>query len=217
MSAAHLVSTCAACGAEESLDSLLQRMIDDDEVRRLIADVVTKSLPLGGLVVRYLRLHKPARQKLRMSRVAQLLGELVPDMRRSAITRKGREWQAPAEAWKAALQSVFEAGEKGTLTLPLDGNAYLYEILMRMADKAEATAEREQQQAGRSRTHSGGAQSLGELLAHAPVPREGTQTAPEAAQVAEVGPSPTARRIQAEIRQKLAARQQAAEPPATSS
>ena len=60
MSAADLTHTCVVCGAEESLDALLMRMIDDDEARRLLADVVTMSLPLGGQVVQYLRLHKPA-------------------------------------------------------------------------------------------------------------------------------------------------------------
>ena len=54
-----LLNTCQVCGAEESLDAMLARMIDDGEVRRLIADVVTRSMVLGGHVVRYLRLHKP--------------------------------------------------------------------------------------------------------------------------------------------------------------
>lgn len=145
MSAAHLTHTCAACGAEESLDSLLLRMLDDDQVRRLIADVVCKSLPVGSLVVRYLRLHKPAKHKLRMERVAAVLGELVPAITAERITRKGRDWTVSASAWKDAFNAVFEAHEKGTLTLPLDGNAYLFEIAMRLSDRAEAGAERERE------------------------------------------------------------------------
>jgi hypothetical protein len=78
VSAAHLTHTCAVCGAEESLDSLLLRMLDDDQVRRLITDVVCKSLPVGSLVVRYLRLHKPAKHKLRMERVASVLDAAGP-------------------------------------------------------------------------------------------------------------------------------------------
>ncbi len=50
MSAAGLINTCAACGAEESLDNLLHRMIDDDDVRRLVAELVMLNLALGGLV-----------------------------------------------------------------------------------------------------------------------------------------------------------------------
>lgn len=143
MSAATLTNTCAACGAEESLDALLLRMIDDDQVRRLIADVLTSSLPLGGLMVRYLRLHKPTKQKLRMDKCAKVLAELVPDVQRTAIQRNGRTWAVSLDSWKAAFQAVFDAATKGTLTLPLEGNGYLYATLMRMADKAEGQQERQ--------------------------------------------------------------------------
>jgi hypothetical protein len=137
----ELVNTCPACGAEESLDALLHRMIDDDEVRRLIAQVVTQSLPLGGLVVRYLRLHKPPKQKLRMSTIQKLLAELVPDIQRSAIERTGRVWAVTLDGWRAAFQAVFDAADKGTLNLPLMGNGYLYSVLVRMADQVEGRAE----------------------------------------------------------------------------
>lgn len=145
MSAANLTHTCAACGAEESLDSLLLRMLDDEQVRRLIADVVCKSLPVGGLVVRYLRLHKPAKHKLSIHRVAVVLGELVPAITAERITRKGRDWTVPDTTWKAAFSAVFDAHEKGMLTLPLDGNDYLFEIARRMSDRTEAGQERERE------------------------------------------------------------------------
>lgn len=145
MTLAHLLNTCPACGAEESLDALVMRMIDDDQVRRLIADVLTVSLALGSLTLRYLRLHKPAKQRMRLERVHAVLGELLPDMQRHAITHKGRDWAVSTETWKLGLQAVFEAAAKNTLTLPLTGNAYLYETLMRLVDKAEGAAERDAQ------------------------------------------------------------------------
>lgn len=143
MSAATFTNTCTVCGAEESLDALILRMIDDETVRRLIAQVVSDSLPLGGLVVRYLRLHKPEKQRLRMRIVGQLLAELVPDLQRGVIERTGRSWAVNGDSWKAALQAVFDAQDKGTLTLPLQGNGYLYQVLMNMADKTEAVAEKQ--------------------------------------------------------------------------
>lgn len=169
MSAANLTHTCAACGAEESLDSLLLRMIDDDQVRRLIADVLTTSLPLGGLLVRYLRLHKPLKQKLRMDKCAKLLAELVPDIQRTAIQRNGRTWAVSFDSWKAAFQAVFDAATKGTLTLPLEGNGYLYATLMRMADKTEGQQERQTElERARPRqdtvTVKGQSMSIGEAL-----------------------------------------------------
>jgi len=139
--AALFINTCPSCGAEESLDALLLRMIDDDTVRRLIADVLTASFPLGGIVVRYLRLHKPLKQQLRMDKVARLLAELVPDVQRNAIERNGRNWLVSVDDWKGAFAAVFTAVEKGTLSLPLTGNGYLYSVLMRKSDRSEAEQE----------------------------------------------------------------------------
>jgi hypothetical protein len=170
-----LVSTCAVCGAEESLDALIFNMIDDDNVRRLIADVLMKSLPLGGLVVRYLRLHKPAKQKLRMDKVAKVLGELLADMQRGSIERKGRSWRIDTEGWKLALEAVFTAQTKGTITLPLDGNAYLYEVVMRLSDKAEGEAEKAAQSSSRGRSYAAGAQSIADLAGAA---LDGSHAAP---------------------------------------
>lgn len=142
----EFINQCPVCGTEESLDALLLRMIDDDTVRKLIADVLTSSFALGGLVVRYLRLHKPEKQKLRMEKVAKLLAELVPDVQRSAIQRNGRTWAVSHDDWKGAFAAVFAAVEKGTLAVPLATNAYLYSVLMRKSDKAESGEETQREQ-----------------------------------------------------------------------
>ena len=210
MSAAELTSHCPVCGAEESLDALLHRMVEDGQVRRLIADVVERSLPLGSLVVRYLRLHKPPKHKLRMERVAAVLAELVPDMKRGAITRKGRDWPAGTDAWKLAFMAVFDAIEKGTLKLPLTSSVYLYEVLMRVADKCEGAAERstegDRRAAAAARTMAPetaySAAPVATVLHTGPAP-----AAPPAAVLlaAPTGPSPYARKLRAEIEAKRAA------------
>jgi hypothetical protein len=202
---ADMVNTCAVCGAEESLEALIYRMIDDDTTRRLIADVMTKSLPLGGLVLRYLRLHKPAKQKLRMDKVAKVLGELLADMQRGSIERKGRSWSIDTEGWKLALEAVFTAQAKGTITLPLDGNAYLYEVVMRLSDKAEGEAEKAAQSSSRGRGYVAGAQSIGDLV------KAGTGTDAAAAPLTIAPPrvrteSPTVKAFKAEQAAKLALR-----------
>lgn len=138
---ADWTNTCQVCGAEESLDSLILRMIDDDTVRHLIHDVVKLSLPLGALLMRYIRLHKPPKQRLRMSRLQELLLELVRDMKRSSIERHGRAWAVSAEDWSSGFEAVFQAVEKGSLLLPLQGNGYLYQVLTRQADQAEGAQE----------------------------------------------------------------------------
>lgn len=142
MSIAQLTHICAACGAEESLDVVLGRMVEDEMVRLLISDAVIYNLAVGAQVVRYLRLHKPPKHRLRLERVRAVLGELMPDMRREAIYRKGREWPVSTDGWREGFKAVFDAAAKGVLTLPLEGNAYLYEVLLRQADRTEAQVER---------------------------------------------------------------------------
>ena len=140
MSALNLVATCAACGSEESLDSLLHRLIDEDTTRRILAEIVTLSLPLGGKVVRYIRLHKPAKHVLRVEKIGAQ--ELAPDLRRGVISFKSRDWAAPVQIWSDALDEVFRAQNTGTLNLPLQGNGYLYAVITRLSNSIEAGVER---------------------------------------------------------------------------
>lgn len=164
MSIAHLTNTCPVCGAEEGLDALLLRMVADETVRLLVAELLTKALPLGDLVVRYLRLHTPPKQRLRLATVRKLLAELVPDVQRVAIERKGRVWAVSPEAWKAAFHAVFEAAERGKITLPLEGNAYLYGVVVRIADRQEGEAEQQREQDRRQRREQTPARSLDDLI-----------------------------------------------------
>lgn len=152
MTSAQLVNTCPVCGAEESLDAMLHRMIQDDEARRLIYEVITRSFVLGGHVARYLRLHKPAKHRLSMTKARTVLAELVPAVTGS-FTRKGREWQLGRDGWDAAFAAVFRQAESGALQLPLSGNAYLFEVAMQLADKAEAAAEKQHEHSLRSREY----------------------------------------------------------------
>lgn len=154
MTLAKLTNTCPVCGAEESLDNLIYRVIDDDQVRRLVADVLTISLPLGGNVVRYLRLHKPAKQRLRMDKARAILQELVPAITNQRINRHGRDWVCSLDAWRAAFEAVFVRADSGDLRLPLSGNAYLFGVIVNLVDKHEAEAEKSRETQYRSRAHS---------------------------------------------------------------
>ena len=198
---ADLVNTCPSCGAEESLDVLFQRMVDDDVVRRAIHDVVTKSLPLGALLIRYVRLHKPPKQRLRMTRLRELLSELAGDMARNVIERHGRTWAVTNDDWRGAFEAVFTAVEKGSLQLPLQGNGYLYQVLSRKSDQVEAAqeAQREQDRRSTGRAHSSAAPtSVGELLAAAPAAPPAAAPRPAAPSPAP-GMSPTVRAMRAQL------------------
>jgi hypothetical protein len=161
---ADLVNTCPSCGAEESLDVMFSRMVDDDIVRRAIHDVVIKSLPLGAMLLRHIRLHKPPKQRLRMTRLRELLSELAGDMARNVIERHGRTWAVTNDDWRGAFEAVFAAVEKGTLQLPLQGNGYLYQVLSRKSDQVEAAQEAKREEDARLRPRRDTVQVRGQAL-----------------------------------------------------
>lgn len=185
--------SCPACQAELSLDMLLA----SEEARAAVARLAAVSLPFGALVLRYLALFRPARRRLSIERLVSLLAELLPDIERGAIARKGRDWPAPHATWQAALDAVLAARDKGTLTTPLASHAYLYEVIAGLADKAEALAEREREQGRRHKPVDVNVRLPADAFVH---PLAALAPAPAVPIPAPItGPSPAARRIQEAI------------------
>lgn len=183
------INTCQVCGAEESLDALIVRMIDDAVVRGLVHDVLKLSLPLGSLLVRYIRLHKPPKQRLRATRLRELVAELVTDMQRNVVERHGRTWAVSIDDWRGAFDAVFTAVDRGTLQLPLQGNGYLYQVLTRKSDQAEAAQEAQREQQRRTAPRADTVQVKGQAL---PIG--------EALQVAYAGKDPVLAKLDADAR-----------------
>lgn len=193
---------CPACGSELSLEHLLGSA--DDE--RAFARLVALSVPLAHLVVRYIALFSPPKQRLTLRKKVRLIAQILPDLQRGAITHKGRDWAAPHAAWGQAIDQMLGARDAGRLDLPMAGHGYLYAILAGMADKHEAQAEqaREQQQRTGARaatTH--GPASVADLVqrplgaaAGAPVPTPKPAAPP--------GTSPTVRAMRAAIAARAA-------------
>lgn len=194
--------TCPACHAESSLDVLIGREVD----ARAVAGLIERHLQLGAELVRYIALFRPDKRRLGLARMVALLEELMPDIERQAITRKGRDWPAPHAVWRSALEQVQANRAKGTLKLPLTGHGYLYEIILGLADRAEATAEREREADARARPHVGGPASAGSLLNGSGELQPSTVPPPSYT----AGPSRAARELQARIAAAQAARGSAA-------
>jgi hypothetical protein len=186
--------SCLACNAELSLDVLLEH----EEARAAMGRLV--QLTMGSLVLRYVALFRPAKRRLSIDRTVSLLLELLPDMERGAITRKGRDWTVGPDTWRAGFEQMLAARDKGSLTLPLSSHGYLYEVLVGLADKAEAQAERETEEDRRQRRGASDA-PLAAAAAIAPAP---AAPRPDYSQ-----PSLYARQVRAEIEAK---RNQAAAP-----
>lgn len=154
---------CPSCGGEMSLDVLLTH----NELRQATVSLVEKSLSLGSLVLRYVALFRPAKNRMSADRWAKLITQLLPDLQRNAITHRGREWHMPLDSWKLGFEAMLEKAAAGKLTLPLDSHAYLYTVLAGMADKVEAIAEEATEQtrrAERPAQASGGPVTAAEAL-----------------------------------------------------
>jgi hypothetical protein len=181
--------TCPACRAEMSLDVLLA----GEDTRHVLAELVTLSLPFGALTLRYIALFRPEKRQLTHRRMLALVGELLQDVHRGAITRRGREWPVSLALWSQALDAVLAARDKGQLTLPLTSHGYLYEVLCALADKQEAEQERQVEQDRRSRPREatgptgGPVQVLGAVpvVASAAVPALPTRPSPGAQRLRE--------------------------------
>lgn len=142
---------CPACGAEMSLDVVLSH----EALRRATFELLQMSLPLGALVMRYVALFRPAKNRMGADRMAKLVAQLLPDMQRQVITHRGRDWDMPLEGWRAGFEAMLEKAAAGKLTLPLDTHAYLYTVLVGLADKLEAGQEASTEQQRRNRGGDG--------------------------------------------------------------
>lgn len=155
-----MLTRCPNCGASMSLDAL----IGHDELRALLGDAVQAGLPFGKSVLRYLGLFRPAQRELRPERAARLLRQLLADVQRGAITRRGRDWPATPDMWQAALEGVLDAAAKGSLQPPLLDHGYLHEVLMRLSDKQEARHEAQREQARRNPSRPAAVQVQGQAV-----------------------------------------------------
>ena len=116
---------CPCCGAENSLDALLAH----EDARDAVLAVIAVGGELPRLAVQYVGLFRPAKTSLTWARTAKLLGDILPDIRRGAITRERVEYPAPAEAWLYGFRELLARRNAGGLKLPLKSHGYLYEVI----------------------------------------------------------------------------------------
>ena len=138
--------SCPICGTELSMAQLFA----NDESQRAYAELAEISIPLGSRVLQYLTLFTPARQRLTIPKQVKLVKQLLPDLKRQAITFKGRDWNVPLQAWALGIDQMLSARDAGRLDLPMSGHGYLYAILASMADRVEGSAEAQREQERRN-------------------------------------------------------------------
>lgn len=198
----------------------LDVLFSSEEARSAVGPVLERGLGLGGVAMRYIALFRPEQRRMSIERMCRLVAELLPDIERRAITRKGREWAAPVEVWRAGMETVLAKRDKGTLTLPLTSHGLLYEVMCGLAEKTEAQAERTREEERRQAPfrpsgYGHGPRDLA-MLAEA-IGHDPAQPAPPPAPRPSYDqPSRAARELKARMQATLAARQGVSEeaPPA---
>jgi len=133
----HTDLSCPVCGTGLNIAHLL---VDADD-RAAVVRLLALSTPVGAAVGRYISLFTPPKTSLTLRKQVRIVLQLLPDLERRAITHRGRDWQVPLKVWEAGIDQMLAARDAGKLDLPMKGHAYLYSILMSLADKTEAIAE----------------------------------------------------------------------------
>lgn len=132
--------TCPCCGGLFSIEAALA----DAQARQAVAAALQLPAGLGDRVLRYLGLFRPPERGLSWDKATRLLVELHDAIRAAQVTRHGRDWPAPQDYWRMALDQMLDA--RPTLTLPLKTHGYLFEIVVGIAQKAEARREQAEEE-----------------------------------------------------------------------
>lgn len=114
---------CPCCGAENSLDAL----VNHDAARQTVWALAQMGDELTRLAVMYVGLFRPVKTSLSFDRMAKLLQELHIQMDAGFIERNGQRHEACKEVWIHGLRAVLE--RRDALSLPLKSHGYLYEIM----------------------------------------------------------------------------------------
>lgn len=131
---------CPCCQSEFPIEA---GWLDGDAKR--LAMLLARAEPaLGRAVVGYLRLHRPAKQSLRLTRAAKLAEEVLALASAGEVCRGGLCRPCTSATWVAAIEQMLDGRAK--LRLPLSGHGYLTEVAYSLADQADAIAERQREQ-----------------------------------------------------------------------
>lgn len=135
--------TCPCCYS----DFPIEAGFSDADGKRLAALMVEFEPALGRAVLAYLRLFKPAKTSLRVSRAISIVSELLDLVRAGTVCRderNGLRRPAPTSVWIAGIEQML--AQPGIET-PLDGHNYLRKVVFALADQVDAKAERAREDA----------------------------------------------------------------------
>jgi hypothetical protein len=124
-------TTCPACGCQADIEAFLV----EDEAKRLASRVAGMEPVLGRASLAYLRLFKPPRTALRLSRAVTLIEDLIALVESGTVSRDDR-----SQARRATTAAMWAAGIETMLAspppdLPLPNHNYLRSVVFRIAEE----------------------------------------------------------------------------------
>jgi hypothetical protein len=131
--------TCPSCSCEFPVEAGYA----DADGKRLAALFAEMEPALGRAVLAYLRLFKPAKNALRMSRAIKIVQQLLDLVNAGSVCRDERNGvRRPASptTWTAGIEQMLQI--RANLVLPIESHNYLRAIVFGIADSADAHAER---------------------------------------------------------------------------
>lgn len=153
--------TCFECGATGPATAFAA----DTDARACMELIAKAPAGTGPALIGYLALFRPGTRALAWGRARKLLEALRALMDAPTVKRGHREFAAPPDLWRRALEQM--AAQRAKLALPLKSHGYLLEILAGLAEKA-AQPETPRDPAPRGASMARAAENLGAMAVRDP-------------------------------------------------
>lgn len=134
--------TCPCCNTEFPIEA----GFSEADGKRLAAVLAEFEPAVGRSMISYLRLFKPAKTALRMSRAAKIAREVADLVSAGDVCRDERggvRRPTTPSMWSQGMEQM--ASQRDRLSLPIDGHGYLRAIVFSIADSVDAAAERDRE------------------------------------------------------------------------
>ena len=145
--------TCPACGASMSLEIALGHQ-GARQALMAMANLHPSGSRLQLLSLRYVGLFAPAKQKMRLDRVAAVLEELHALFAPGTVEFDGITHPAPLPYWMDAMEAML--ARQTEMELPLRNHNYLRKVVSGNLKREAAQAERKREDTLTGRTQVGG-------------------------------------------------------------
>lgn len=160
-----MIITCPGCAARYDLDVA----ITEEKARQFFGLVADCPPDFVGPLIRYLRLHKPAKSALSWAKCHKIAAELVPMVKAARVERDGIVKAAPVALWVECVEQLLN-DPPAHMRTPLKGNGYLLSIVAAQAErhlaKAESAREQERRRGITDDGERQGLKSIQELSKH---------------------------------------------------